>query len=123
MALLALDLGTKRTGVAVSSSGKIVTPIGTIPSTPRSRFTYELKKIIDANKVSLIIVGDTGLTKFGGAIGEVQIRLTEVFNLPVIVVSEYETTNEAKLTTGRSDHADTEAACLILERYLEEHHE
>lgn len=121
MALLALDLGTKRTGVAVSTSGRLVTPVGTVDSLPRSRFTAELQTIIQRYDVTEIIVGDSGLANFGGEPGEVQLRLGQIFNLPVIITEEAGTTQSARRATGRPDHADTEAACLILERYLEEH--
>ena len=121
MALLALDLGAKRTGVAVSSSGTLVTPVGTIDSIPRSSFTSELQQIIKKFDVTQIVVGDSGLANFGGAPGEVQIRLSQLFNLPIVVAPEGATTQQAQAATGRRDHADTEAACQILERYLEDH--
>lgn len=123
MALLALDLGAKRTGVAVSTSGRLVTPVGTINSLPRSRFTAELQDIIKRYDVDQIIVGDAGLSSFAGDAGEVQLRLGQIFQLPVIITEEAHTTQQARQATGRTDHADTEAACQILERYLDDHNE
>lgn len=121
MALLALDLGAKRTGIALSTSGKLVTPVGTIPSVPRPRFTASLRALIAQHDVTTLIVGESGLDSFGEAAGVVQLRLTQLFNLPVVVVPETGTTNEAQKQTGRTDHADTAAASLILERYLEDY--
>jgi RNase H-fold protein (predicted Holliday junction resolvase) len=123
MALLALDLGTKRTGIAVSTSGRLVTPVGTINSVPRSTFTTELQRLLKKYEVTTIVVGDSGLSNFGGAPGEVQMRLTQLFQLPIVVTEEKATTKQAQAVTGRRDHADTEAACQILERYLEDHDE
>lgn len=121
MALLALDLGAKRTGVALSTSGTLVTPVGTIPSLPRPRFTAALRRLIEEHGVTTIIVGESGLDSFGEAAGVVQLRLSQQFKLPVVVVPETETTNEAQRRTGRADHADTTAASVILERYLEDY--
>jgi len=98
-----------------------VTPIGTIESTPRSAFTTKLQQIIKETGVTTIVVGEAGLSSFGAAPGEVQIKLSQIFKLPVIVTEEHETTKQARAATGRHDHADTEAACQILERYIEEH--
>lgn len=111
MALLALDIGTKRTGVAVSLSGQLTTPVGVWATTPWASFVDQLKTYIAAHEISEVIVGETVLTA----------KLQTACPVPVQVVSEFATTEEARRQTGRHDHADAAAACLILEQWLESH--
>lgn len=118
--MLALDLGVKRTGWAVSTSGRLVTPGGVLLTRPRAGFIKQLRAEISRLGVERLIVGETGLQVIAddraAAIGWLERELA----LPVVAIDEHQTTGEARRQTGRKDHADETAAGLILERYLDE---
>lgn len=121
MSFLALDLGRKRTGVALSQSGRLVTPVGTLPTLPRKKLVAELRSLINRYQVTTVLVGDAGLASVGVLDQQPEVWLQELLGVAVVVRPEFASTEQARQRTGRRDHADTEAACTILEQYLEEH--
>ena len=117
MALLALDLGAKRTGVAISTSGQLVTPLGVWPTAPWLSFVSKLHQTIQDNGITQVVVGQVFVKDSAGQ--PLIDKLQADCPVPVTIVSELDTTAEARAQTGRRDHADALAACGILDRYLE----
>lgn len=58
MRILALDIGDKRTGVAISDpSGKVATPLTVLATSQQSRHDSELAKLVEDYEVESILVG------------------------------------------------------------------
>ena len=58
MAILALDYGEKRIGIAVGNPGlKLSTPLKSLKNDGKISLIHDLKKLIDEYEISLIILG------------------------------------------------------------------
>jgi putative Holliday junction resolvase len=129
--LLAFDYGEKRIGVAL---GNMLTrharPLMVIPNRTREDRFAAIGKLIDAWQPGLLIVGlpmhpdgtPHAMTQLARRFGN---QLNGRFNLPVQWVDErYSSVHaESELRLrGRSDmrQLDAEAACVILQQYLDE---
>lgn len=120
MAVVALDLGRKRIGVAISRSKKIVQPLEIWPFMSQ----LDLKKRIlalDAEEgITQIVIGYTKGSTANQA-ESIKKYLARETALPIKLVEEEFTTQEAQAETkDTTNHADDLAAAKILERYLEE---
>ncbi len=134
MRYLGLDLGTKTLGVAITDRSNIlVSPLKTI------RFNFEdyyapleeLKSIIDANKISEIVLGNPiNMDGTRGFASERSLKFKEIlekeFNLPVNLVDERLSSLEAhnilslngKKEIDHKKNVDAVAASIILESFL-----
>ncbi|MDO9574937.1 MAG: Holliday junction resolvase RuvX [bacterium] len=125
MRILAIDLGTKSVGLAISGPLKIPQPLKIIS---RANIFKELRSIIDIYSVGLIVVG-LPLTlkgkkeKMARDAKKFAIQIEERFGIKTKLVDERFTSEEAKIILkkkGIKGDKDTISALLILERYLEE---
>lgn len=127
MTILALDIGNKRTGVAISH-GIIAEGICSISGGELG--IDELRKIIENDKVDQIVVGlplgsngqDTEQSRIISKIAE---KIVQRFSIPVDFVEESYSSTEAEMSLAgkfdrKSGKVDEESARIILEQYLNE---
>lgn len=113
MAVIALDLGQKRIGVAVSRSGRLVEPVGVWPARPQSDWLRRLQTLVADEQIDTVVVGA------GQAEPSLQTAIVQATGAKIVIVDESLSTNEARRRLGRKDHADEAAAAIILERFLD----
>ena len=135
-ALLGLDFGEKRIGVAVTDEGcSIAIPLTTLPFVSRASLLIELLKLIEIHQVDKIVVGLP--KKLDGTIGIAAEKtgkhaqwLREHLPIPVVEWDERMTTQEiARILLAadmsrarRKEVRDKLAAQRILHSYLEAVH-
>ncbi|MBI5523108.1 MAG: Holliday junction resolvase RuvX [Desulfarculus sp.] len=131
--VLALDLGHKRIGVAVSDPDRaIAQPLCVIERAGRDQDVAAIGQVAVAQEATLIVLGlprrtDDSLGPEAGKALTFGKRLGRVLGLPVAYVDEWETTVEAQalLISGGASRArrrqvvDKLAAALILQRFLQ----
>lgn len=133
MIIMAVDLGLKRTGVAVSDKGEgFAFPKGVITEHNEQRLVTKIKEIAFENKAELIVVGlpknmdgSSGFraeecTETARKIGEATGIKIEMWDERCTTVLAHNALN-ATGTRGkkRKETVDAVAAVLILESYLE----
>ena len=133
--VLALDLGTKRIGVAVSDrSGTIATPLLVLQRSGRQRTDHErIKALVDEEEAERVVVVGLPLSMNGSigkaaaaAITEAEILAT-VVGVPVETIDERLTTVTAerilmelgKRGRARRQIVDKVAAAVILQSWLD----
>ncbi len=129
---LALDLGDRRTGLALGDSlTNIVSPIGTINVAKGSALLAALKKVIEENAPDEIVIGlplnmDDSEGAASKAVREFALQLAQFTTKPIHLHDERLTTFEADSRMAQSGrtHAekkalrDSLAATAILEDFL-----
>lgn len=124
MVILALDLGKKKVGVALSHG--VMAEALKILDFESASFIGDLEKIIAEQKVETLVVGvpygkdghENEQTKWSLAQAKV---LKAKLGLPVELVDEaFSTFAAAQNYFGDDMHEDAEAAKIILEQYLNE---
>lgn len=131
--IMALDIGSKRTGVALSDETRLfASPLKTIEASHLSLWISEIKKLVEQHEVAEVLVG-LPLNQFGEEGRDAQnIRkyiaaLQEALPLPIVEWDERFTTVQAERTLleadvsrkGRKKVIDQLAACIILQGYLD----
>jgi len=134
--VLALDLGSKRIGVAVSDrSGTIATPLTVLARSGRTALDHErIKALVDEEGAMLLVVGLP--LSMDGSVGKAaQAAINECTKLATVVGVPVETLDE-RLTTVTADRilkesglraearrkvVDKIAAALILQTWLDRH--
>ena len=133
MRILALDVGTKTIGVAVSDELQITSNgVKTIQRKSRKNDLNELEEIIKEYKPSEIVVGlpyreDGSLSQRGKDIEEFSVKIGNRFKLPIVYVDESFSTVFAENALIEADLSrkkrkkviDKMAAVVILQSYLE----
>ena len=133
MRILALDVGTKTIGVAVSDELRISSNgVKTIQRKSRKSDLNELQEIIDEYKPTEIVVGlpyreDGSLSKRGQDIEDFSKKIENRFKLPIIYVDESFSTVFAEKALIEADLSrkkrkkiiDKMAAVVILQGYLD----
>ena len=130
--ILALDMGAKRIGVALSDAeARLASPLTVLPKRGRDDNVRAIAALVHEHGVGLIVLGlprkspdelgpnAEALQRFGK-------RLEKALKIPVAFVDEFETTvraQEALLAADvsrakRRGKVDKVAAALILEAYL-----
>lgn len=126
--VLAIDLGLKRIGLALSADGKIVTPLSAIERKNRNQAASAVKETIAEWDVKSVVVG---IPMGGDSEDEMRRRVAHFMNLvdfegPVSLQDESGSSLEAEeLMKGemryrRDGRIDSLAAKVILERFLAE---
>ena len=129
---LALDLGDRRTGLALGDSlTNIVSPIGTINVAKGPALLEALKKVLEENAPDEIVIGlplnmDESEGAASKAVREFALQIAQLTNKPIHLHDERLTTFEADSRMAQSGrtHAekkalrDSLAAAAILEDYL-----
>ena len=127
--LLAFDYGEKRIGVAVGNSlTRSARPLVVVQNRNREYRFEALGKLIAEWKPDALVVGlpmhpdgaPHEMTQLATRFGN---QLSGRFNLPVTWIDERYSSVEAKAEIrsgkGRADMLDAEAACIILQQYLD----
>jgi putative Holliday junction resolvase len=133
MRILALDPGTKRIGVAVSDSLKMIaTPLEFILAEPFDAFLARLKELLREKEVELILIGMP--RNMDGSYGPAALKtrefvavLNDKIGMPIQLWDERLTTTMAQkfLIQGgvrradRKEKIDKTAAAILLQSYLD----
>jgi putative Holliday junction resolvase len=134
MAVLGIDLGSRRIGLAISDpDGRVALPAGTLESRGRAADLAAIRSFAEERGVRRVVVGlplhmDGRAGKEAEAARAFADALASATGLPVETLDERWTTREAERTlrdagsTGRRKRrgaADTLAATLLLRTFLE----
>lgn len=125
---LGLDLGLKRTGVAISESGKLVRPLTVIKWDPRkpNQLIEPLLQIINEQQIATLVIGlpinedETATSqalKTTAIIQKIQAIVPQTTQIQVI--SEFHSTKDGRLEFPEAEK-DAAAAAVILQSYLEQ---
>ena len=127
--IMALDVGTKRIGIALSDYLQVIaTPHSTIDRMPENNAIELINKIAKENRVEKIVVGVP--INMDGTQGfqaeDCQNFAQKILGFDIIYEDERLTSEEAeqRLRTRKIDFrknkglVDMESACVILEQYL-----
>jgi putative transcription antitermination factor YqgF len=129
--ILALDIGLRRTGVALSESGLLAKPLDTIEWQPphAHRLIEAIIQLIEQYEVQTLIVGiplteESETTeqaqKTAALVIQIQAALQEKQRVvDIIEVNEYHSTKDAAVLFPDLDK-DAAAALLLLQEQLEE---
>ena len=131
MKYLAMDLGTKRLGLAISTSGVITTPYKIISFKTYEEARDEVIKIIEKEKITCLVLGlPKNMDNSMGFASERSLNfkklLEEKCSLPVNLVDERLSTVEAESILIENNYSrakrknviDELSACIILDTYL-----
>lgn len=127
--IMALDVGTKRIGVALSDYLQVIAnPCTCIQREPEQKAIEEITKIAKENRVEKIVVGvPYNMDGTLGIQGENCIEFSQkLIGFDIILEDERLTSEEAeeRLKSRKVDFrknkglVDIESACIILEQYL-----
>ena len=127
--IMALDVGTKRIGIALSDYLQVIaTPHSTIQREPENKAIEQLCKIAKENRVEKIVVGvPINMDGTQGFQAQNCIDFAQkILGFDIIFEDERLTSEEAeqRLRTRKIDFrknkglVDMESACVILEQYL-----
>ena len=131
MKYLAMDLGTKRLGLAISTSGVLTTPYKLISFKKYEEARDEVIKIIEKEKITCLVLGlPKNMDNSMGFASERSLNfkklLEEKCSLPVNLVDERLSTVEAESILIENNYSrakrknviDELSACIILDTYL-----
>ena len=131
MKYLGMDLGTKRLGLAISTSGVLTTPYKLISFKTYEEARDEVIKIIEKEKITCLVLGlPKNMDNSMGFASERSLNfkklLEEKCSLPVNLVDERLSTVEAESIliannysrAKRKNVIDELSACIILDTYL-----
>ena len=127
--VMALDIGTKRIGIALSDYLQVIaTPHSTIPREPEKKALELITQIAKENRVEKIVVGvPINMDGTQGFQAQNCIDFAQkILGFDIIYEDERLTSDEAeqRLRTRKIDFrknkglVDMESACVILEQYL-----
>lgn len=129
--ILALDIGKKRVGYAVSDAeAKVAFPRESILAKPLGKFLQTIAAIVKEEKIGKIVLGlplddENHETAEARSIKKLGEKLRREFGIPVAYVDEFGSTKEALSKIPLRKHRrekgrdDAVAAQIILERYME----
>jgi len=126
MKMMAIDLGLKRIGLAITLDGNIVTPIQAVQRKNRNQASQEVREALKEWQIEKIVVG---IPMNGESEDEMRRRVKHflslvAYDVPVAYQDESESSLEAKelmrgqISQKRDGRIDSIAAKIILERYL-----
>ena len=131
MKYLAMDLGTKRLGLAISTSGVLTTPYKLISFKTYEEARDEVIKIIEKEKITCLVLGlPKNMDNSMGFASERSLNfkklLEEKCSLPVNLVDERLSTVEAESILIENNYSRAKrqnvieevSACIILDTYL-----
>ena len=131
MRCLGIDYGTKRVGLAHGDEIGVATPLPALVDADENARWQKLGALIKSRRITDLVLGYP--YNMDGSIGfkakEVDgfaAKLKAAFGLPVHLVDETLTSNEAESSIAKKDRRglrdsgliDSRAACLILQDYL-----
>ena len=123
MRVLALDLGSKRIGIAVSDDAqRVATPIGTLDRHgDRPRLHREIAELVAEWEAGLLLLGlpialDGGIGPAASAVLAERDELAEVVPVPVVVHDERMTTRIAERSLRERGDLDAKARKKIIDQ-------
>lgn len=126
--VLALDLGKRRTGVAVSDALRLtVRPVTTLTTGLSRRSVEAVAALVSEHGVKLVVIGDPRLAsgdpgRLTAAAAAFAARLTEATGVPVVLWDESGTSQAAdalrRQGTATGVGQDAVAAAILLQEYL-----
>lgn len=134
--ILAIDYGSKSTGLAVASGVRISKPLKSLNSTENQNLIDGIKTIIEDLKVDLVVIGQPlnmrGETSQQSlTVEKFKLNLSQQIAQPIIFQAETDTTNLVKQELGsdsvklksakESGQIDALAAARILQDYLDQY--
>jgi putative Holliday junction resolvase len=134
--ILAIDYGSKSTGLAVASGVRISKPLKSLDSTENQNLIDGIKTIIEDLKVDLVVIGEPlnmrGETSQQSlTVEKFKLNLSQQIVQPIIFQAETDTTNLVKQELGldsvklksakESGQIDALAAARILQDYLDQY--
>lgn len=122
--ILALDIGSRRTGVALNPTGSVILDLPTVTYPNAERFLVAMAELITTHQPTLLVVGTP--RDPAGPIATLVDSLETLPGAPSLAfVDEAASTKEAErqLAAEGNAHGDSDgrAARLLLEQYLSEH--
>ncbi|MCL2807283.1 MAG: Holliday junction resolvase RuvX [Coriobacteriia bacterium] len=133
MRIMALDLGEKRTGIAISdASGLLAHPLEVIPTHEVIGNAPSFKRLLDNYDVELLVVGlpvslDGREHSQAARIRNMATQLETLYALPIVYADERLSSKEAKQVLRQLGYneknmrgkTDKIAACIMLQAWLE----
>lgn len=125
MTILAIDYGTKRTGVAVSDASETLAfPKEVIENRGHVNLIESIKALCEQEKARLIVLGHSRDSKGNDnpvmdGIRAFKTELEAAVPLPVIFQEESWSSAEASRYQGNIVNLDASAAAIILQRFLD----
>lgn len=122
MRILALDIGTRRTGVAFGDDANpFVVALQTIHHHSNDELVEAVSVMVKDRKIETLVIGKPLLPDGKKGSQTVKIEksakmLEQTLKIPIVWVDERYTSGDGKIASG-SDK-DARAACSILEMYL-----
>lgn len=131
MSLMALDIGERRIGIAISQSGILATPHDVLHRTSNKADFFKLKDLIETLKIERVIVGlpyslsgDEPMGPQARRIKRYADALAETVAVPFEYFDESYSTVDAAAYMSPSARKnvpiDAAAAAVILQRYLDQ---
>lgn len=123
--ILALDLGVKRTGLALNPTGSVILELPTLVHADTEAFLVRIAEVITLHQPRTVVVGRP--RDIGGLVATMLEQLKHLPGCPPIeFVDETLSTKEAERQLAAEgapgSDSDARAARLILEQYLETSH-
>jgi putative transcription antitermination factor YqgF len=119
MAILALDLGQRRIGMAINEVGSVVTELKTLPWTDADELISIIGLLVQERNIVKIVLGQP---RAGSQLEELVVKLSDrLSGVEICLLDETLTTKEAeRQLSGSIGTKDTDAyaARLLLEQYL-----
>jgi putative Holliday junction resolvase len=131
MRCLGIDYGTKRVGLAHGDEIGVATPLPALIDADAAVRWQKLGEVIQARRITDLVLGypynmDGSVGFKAKEVDAFAAKLKAEFGLPVHLVDETLTSNEAESSIAKKDRrsvrdsglVDSRAACLILQDYL-----
>ncbi len=133
MRCLGIDYGTKRVGLAHGDDIGVATPLPALTDADAAARWAKLGEVIKQRRITDLVLGypynmDGSVGFKAKEVDAFAAKLKAAFGLPVHLVDETLTSNEAESSIAKKDRRgvrdsgliDSRAACLILQDYLDQ---
>lgn len=125
-AIIAIDLGLKRIGLALSYGNALVTPLNAVERKNRNQAANDVKKVLDEYEATTVVIG---IPMGSTTEDEMRRRVAHFMNLvefagEIVYQDESHSSQEAEemmkgeIRYKRDGRIDSLSAKIILERYL-----
>lgn len=123
---LAMDLGLKRIGIALSRDGKIVSPLNAVLRKNRDQAALEVSQLLKEWKIDIFVVGipiggaheDEMRRRINHFVSLIDFNKTVVYQDESFSSFEAESLIKGEIRQKKDGRIDSIAAKIILERYL-----
>jgi putative Holliday junction resolvase len=126
---MALDIGERRIGIAISEGGIFATPYSVLQRKSKQEDFVQLQRLINQMDIAQVVVGMPYSVAGAEAEGPQARRIkryvramAQVITIPIVFADESYSTVDAHaylLQTGRNVPIDAAAAAVFLQKYLD----